>query len=326
MSRKAPTFYVLHGDDEFSLKAQVNEMRQQMGDDLNISEYEGSKVSVADVLSSAKVMPFLSDRRLILVYGMLTYLTRKGASKESKEQLARLVEELPKLPESSRLVFVEYQTLPDKNPVLMAVQQDPAGYAKVFNPPKNPIAWINKQAQTYDVMIEPRAAAALAQAIGEDLRAADNELVKLASYVGRNGFITEKEIALLTPYVPEADVFEMVEALAQRNAQKTIALLHQLLVKGEALQLFGMIIRQFRLLIQARDLLDTGTATKDLPKFLGVPGFVADKLARQARSFGSIDQLEQIYRNLLETDVAIKTGKVEDVLALDLLVAGLAGG
>ncbi len=324
MSRKAPTFYVFHGDDEYSLKAQVNEMRQQMGDDLNISEFEGSKIPVADVLAAAKVMPFLSDRRLVLVTGMLTYLTRKGASKESKDQLARLVAELPTLPESARLVFIEYQTLSEKNPVLGLIGQDPSGYVKLFNPPKNPIAWINKQAQAYDVMIEPRAAAALAQVIGEDLRALDNEIVKLASYVGRNGFITEKEIALLTPYVAQVDVFEMVDALGQRNAQKTTALLHQLLSESDPLQLFGMIIRQFRLLIQARDLLDNGTATKDLPKFLGVPGFVADKLARQARTFGSIDQLEKIYRNLLETDVAIKTGKVEGVLALDLLVAGLA--
>lgn len=325
MSRKAPTFYVFHGEDEYSIKAQVNEMRQQMGDDLNISEYEGSKVSVADVLASARVMPFLSDRRLVLVTGMLTYLTRKGASKDSKDQLARLVTELPSLPESSRLVFIEYQTLSDKHPVLGLIGQDPSGYVKVFNPPKNPIAWINKQAQAYDVMIEPRAAAALAQVVGEDLRALDNEIVKLASYVGRKGFITEKEIALLTPYVAQVDVFEMVDALGQRNAQKTTALLHQLLTESDALQLFGMIIRQFRLLIQTRDLLDNGTAIKDLPKFLGLPGFVAEKLARQARTFGSIDQLEQIYRHLLETDVAIKTSKVEDVLALDLLVAGLAG-
>ncbi|MBZ0321129.1 MAG: DNA polymerase III subunit delta [Anaerolineae bacterium] len=325
MSRKAPTFYVFHGEDEYSIKAQVNEMRQQMGDDLNISEYEGSRIAVADVLASARVMPFLSDRRLLLVTGMLTYLTRKGASKDSKDQLARLVAELPTLPESSRVVFIEYQTLSDKHPVLGLIGQDPSGYVKVFNPPKNPVVWINKQAQAYDVMIEPRAAAALAQVIGEDLRALDNEIVKLASYVGRKGFITEKEIALLTPYVAQVDVFEMVDALGQRNAQKTTALLHQLLAESDALQLFGMIIRQFRLLIQTRDLLDNGTAIKDLPKFLGLPGFVAEKLARQARTFGSIDQLEQIYRHLLETDVAIKTSKVEDVLALDLLVAGLAG-
>jgi DNA polymerase-3 subunit delta len=101
-------------------------------------------------------------------------------------------------------------------------------------------------------------------------------------------------------------------------------LLHRLLADNEPMQLFGMIIRQFRLLIQTRELLESGSGAKDLPRFLDVPGFVADKLARQARSFESLAQLEQIYRHLLETDVAIKTGKIEDTLALDLLVAGLA--
>jgi DNA polymerase-3 subunit delta len=156
------------------------------------------------------------------------------------------------------------------------------------------------------------------------LRAADNELVKLAAYVGVGKVITEHEVALLTPYVAQADVFDMVDALGQRDGPKTTRLLHNLLRDSEPLQLFAMIIRQFRLLIQTREFLDSGVGVRDLPKYLEVPGFVAEKLARQARNFESLAELERIYRYLLDTDVAIKTGRLEAELALDLLVAGLA--
>ncbi len=327
MSRKSPTFYVLHGDDEFSIKARVNDFRRQMGDDLNISEFDGSKSSVAEILAAAQAMPFLSDRRLVLVSGMLSYLARKGASQDSKDQLKRLIVELPQLPESARLVFIESQTLSENHPVLNLIKEDPAGYVKAFNPPKNPTAWITNQAKAYEVEIEPRAAAALASVTSEDLRKADNELFKLASYIGTGGKITEKDVALLTPYVAETNIFDMVDALARRDGKTAMTLLHKLIDtdKQEPMQIFSLIIRQFRLLIQAREVVENGGNSKVIAKSLNVHSFVGEKLASQVRGF-TMPQLERIYRNLLETDLAFKTGKVEIEVGLDLFVAGVTGG
>jgi DNA polymerase-3 subunit delta len=84
-----------------------------------------------------------------------------------------------------------------------------------------------------------------------------------------------------------------------------------------------MIVRQFRLLILAREHLDEGGSPKEIGKAIGVHPYVGEKLAGQVRAF-SIEQLETIYHYLLETDVGIKTGKVDSVLALDLLIAGIS--
>lgn len=192
-------------------------MRAQMGDpgtaDLNISMLDGKAASAAEVLSAASALPFLADKRLVLVSGMLTWLARKGAGKTGKEQLEVLVEGLPHLPDFARVVFVEPDTLSDKHPVLDLARRDPAGFHKLFNPPRDPIQWIKQQArQVYSVDIEQQAAMALAAVIGTDLRAADSELAKLAAYVNRERAITEADVDLLTPYVSEANVFEMVDA------------------------------------------------------------------------------------------------------------------
>ena len=58
---------------------------------------------------------------------------------------------------------------------------------------------------------------------------------------------------------------------------------------------------------------------------MGLHRFVAEKGRRQSRNF-SMEQLETIYRKLLETDLAIKTGRMDQVLALDMLIAGLSRG
>lgn len=328
MSPKAPTFYVLHGPDEFTRCAQVQAMRDQMGDpsmaELNITVLDGKQATTADVLSSARAMPFLSDKRLVIVEGMLTWLTRKGASKSGKAALEKLTEGLTHLPDWARIVFVEPDTLSERNAILSLAKTEPGGYHKEFNPPRNPVKWITDQARAvYDAEIEPAAARALADVIQDDLRVADSELAKLAAYVNGERPITESDVSLLTPYVSEANVFEMVDALGRRDGKTASRLLHRLLEDGEPLQLFGMIVRQFRLLILAREYINAGGNPRGIGKAIGVHPYVGEKLSGQVRAF-SLEQLEKIHHFLLDTDLGIKTGRVDSVLALDLLIASIA--
>jgi len=84
----------------------------------------------------------------------------------------------------------------------------------------------------------------------------------------------------------------------------------------------AMIVRQFRLLLLAREVLDQGGSAKDVQARLKLrSSFEAGKIAEQARRF-SLQTLEGVYRGLLGIDEAIKTGRIEDEVALDGLVAG----
>jgi DNA polymerase-3 subunit delta len=326
MSKRTPTFYVFHGPDEFSCRAQLQTMRTQMGDlaELNTSIFDGKATAAGDVIAAASAIPFLSDKRLVIVEGMLTWLTRKGAGNTGKAQLAELVEGLPRLPDFARIIFVEPGALSDNHPILQLAKTDPAGFHKNFDPPRDPARWIILQArQEYGIEIEPRAAVALASVIGEDLRAADSELAKLATYVNGERPISEDDVKQLTPYTAEVDIFEMVDALGRRDGATAARLLHRLLENDDPLRLFGMVVRQFRLLILAREYLNSGGTPKQIGKAIGVHPYVGEKLGQQVSKF-TLDQLEQIYHYLLETDIGIKTGKVDDMLALDLLIAGIS--
>lgn len=328
MGRRTPTFYVLHGSDEFSLRQQVRSLRAAMGDpataEMNTSVLDGKNTSAAQVLSAARAMPFLSDKRLVIVEGMLSWLARKGAGKTGKAELEELAAGLEDLPPHARIVFVETDTLSDKHPIVVAAKTLPGGFHKLFGPPPNLAAWIRGHArEVYGVDVEPQAAAALAAIIDNDLRAADNEIAKLATYVNGERPITVEDLKLLTTYAAEPDVFEMVDAIGRRDGQTAIRLMHRLLAQDDPLRLFGMIVRQFRLLILAREHLNAGGAMGSLGQAIGVHPFVAKKLSEQVRAF-SMEQLDAIYHHLLDTDLGIKTGKVDGALALDLLIAGIA--
>ncbi|MEZ4517183.1 MAG: hypothetical protein R3C44_10215 [Chloroflexota bacterium] len=86
--------------------------------------------------------------------------------------------------------------------------------------------------------------------------------------------------------------------------------------------LFAMFVRQFRLLIQVKEMAEAGERPPAIAAQLRVPSFVAGKLSQQAQGF-SLPQLEQIYGRLLEIDVETKTGQTDMLTALHLLLAGL---
>jgi DNA polymerase-3 subunit delta len=328
MSKPVPTFYVFHGDDVFRIEEEVAKMRARMGDpataDLNTAAFDEHTATLADVMNAASALPFLADKRLVIVMGWLSWLARSGAGKTGKDTLDQLAAQLPGLPDWARLVFVEREVLKETHPVLRAAAADPRGYVQNFALPKDPTQWIMRRAEHYGAQIEPAAVQALASVVGNDLVAADNELFKLAAYTGGERPIAEADVAALTPYVPEQSVFDMVDALGQRDGQTAIRLLRRLLADGEALGLFAMIVRQFRLLLQAKEHLVTGQGHGPaLVKALNVHRFVGEKLERQSRNFTLAD-LESIYRRLLDLDRRIKTGQIDPELALETLVAGLS--
>ena len=83
-----------------------------------------------------------------------------------------------------------------------------------------------------------------------------------------------------------------------------------------------MVVRQFRLLIQAREILDARGNQNDVARALGVHPFVAEKTTQQAARF-SIESLEAIYHQLLSIDERVKTSQVTLDLAMDTLVVEL---
>jgi DNA polymerase-3 subunit delta len=324
MARPAPTFYVFHGTDEFTRTETLADFRSRLGPadavDLNTTFLDGRRASLAELHHACDAIPFLAEKRLVIVDGLLARVA------EQERLLAELAEYLCQLPETTRLVFVEENPLPDNHPILRLAQQDARGYVKRFDPPDTKALprWVAERVRKHGGEIEPRAAAQLAAAVGADLRLLDQEIVKLVTYVNAEWPITTADVDEVVPYAQAAVIFDLVDALGRRDGRTAAQTLHRLLDAGEhPLGLLAMIVRQFRLLIQVKELKAEGANSRTIAKELGIHPFPARKLHNQATHFTAA-QLEAVYRHLLEADVGIKSGEIEAEVALDLLVAGLA--
>ena len=170
--------------------------------------------------------------------------------------------------------------------------------------------------------IEAGAVNELAAHIGNDLRLLDNEIEKLLIYRA-NQPIRGEDVRTLVASVSESNIFDLVDAIGHRETTRALKLLHDQLNHNAApMYLLTMITRQFRLLLQTRDFAARGKTVEQAAAQLKMHPFVAKKTWAQSLNF-SLPQLEAIYQKLLDTDIAIKTGRNEPMLALDLLVVEL---
>ncbi len=206
---------------------------------------------------------------------------------------------------------------------------------KAFGLPADPVKWLIERAKSKGAELSPQAAQMLATKINRgdkndrdhfdtDSRTyilkLDNELEKLAAFaLGRR--IETRDVELLVPDEDVADIFKFIDAISLRNAADAYKFVRGVIVRGESpLVVLSHIARQTRLLIQAKD--HAGMGPEALAQRIGVHPFAAKKAMQQSGRFERAALVETM-NALLDADIAIKTGRMDEGAALDVLIAAL---
>ncbi len=323
MNAPKPRIYILHGEDEQTRGAALAKLRAGLGADapaaLDYILLKGESLELPALHDAALTMPFFAQRRLVHLRDPLAMPALK--SPKGRKAFLSLLE---RVPPSTALVLESAATLPPKHWLRRWADAHPGiAYQRRYALPDNLTRWIVKRAEEAGGRFTPAAAAELARRVGDDAAAARQEIHKLLAFVNYARPVEPEDVAELTPAPEHPNIFEMVDAIALGRSEKALRLLHQLLQQEEPIRIWGMVIRQFRLLLLAREALNQGITTPPaLAQTLKIHPFVAKKLLPQARRF-RMETLEAIYAALLDTDRAWKTGQTDLPAAMDVLVASL---
>lgn len=340
MPEDKPIVYVLRGDDRQAIKTHIATFIGALGDadmaEMNTTRLDGSTTDLNTLQSAALAMPFLAERRLVILEDALKPYVGRG-----KQALrTKFLTLLDDLPTSTALVLTvedqqkysrregtAWQTLNSSHWFIQWAKT--AGNRVMIidcalPSEGNMPVWISKKAADLGGEFTRDAALMLRDYIGNNTQQALQEIDKLLAYVNYQRPVTAADVEFLTVQDRQSDMFAMVDAIGNRDANKALELLHILLEEMDFIPLFGMVVRQFRLLVQAREILDLGGNEEDLIKTFGLPAFVVRKIQAQARQF-DLPTLEGIYQHLLEIDLGEKTGRMPGEIALDMLIARLAG-
>lgn len=323
MSDQSPSVYLLHGNDEYAIRSFLEErLKPKMGEEtiMDITTVDGGSITIEGIKTETQTVPFLTKRRMVVIDNIKT-MTKGKVNQE------KFISLLDAVPPTTALVLIEDELLENKHFLIKWIKKNPErSWMQVFTLPKGPemTHWILEQAKEMGGSFENQAAQLLASYIDEDPRLAKSEIDKLLIYVEYSRAVTETDVRDLVADVRQGDVFEMVDAIGYGDGQKAMFMLRRLLEDNKPLTLFGMVIRQFRLLIQVRELMDEnpGQDHNAIAHRIGSHPYPIKKIMPQAKIF-TLPQLKTIYHQLSEIDQSIKSFQLEEELALDLLIASL---
>ncbi len=296
--------------------------------DVNITSFDGREVAFAEFCATCSTVPFLAEKRLVVVRGLLSRFERRpgmepGArDRQGAAEWEGVGDYLPTVPETTDVVFADGR-IGARNPLLSAIK--PHADVKIFPLPRgNRLSqWVRERAESRGVEIEPRASQALADMVGPELRVLDSEIQKLAAY-GRGGAITHTDVQELVSNTREASIFMAVDAVIEGRPGVALGHVGKLMQAGSSAgYVLAMLARQVRLLMLAKDLRIQGVAHKEMGPRLGVSGYPLQKTLEQAGA-SAFERLEALHRMLVETDLVTKSTAGNDEVALDMLIAEAA--
>jgi DNA polymerase-3 subunit delta len=321
----SPNVYFLYGNDEFAIARRLKEFEADFTDptsaDMNTARLDARTMTENDLNTAVNAMPFLASKRLVMLSNPSGKYTNPNQRKKFKEFIE-------KVPETARLVIYEDIEPRDLNKhwlVKWSGKKSKLVKTQAFMLPRpwEMTGWIVNETKSQGGEIEPPAAAKLAEMVGVNTRQAGQEIAKLLAYVNWERQVQVQDVEAVSIVTAQESVFDFVDALSTGDSKSAQRLLHRLLENEDVFSLWGMVIRQFRLLLLAREVLDSRGDKDDVARELGVHPFVAKKTTGQAHAF-TLPVLERIYHKLLEIDEGVKTGQFTLELALDTLVVELS--
>ena len=304
--------YLLYGEEAYLKKQYKDKLTKAMlpeSDTVNYAYYEGKGTNPAELIDLAETMPFFADRRLIVV-------ENSGFFKNATLELADYIKNLP---ETACFLFVEsevdkrgkmYKAVKDKGRAVEMGRQDE----------KTLLYWLAGMVKKEGKQIKESTARYLVAKTGTDMENLEKEMEKLFSYTLGQTEITVQDVDEICTTQVTNKIFDMVEAVAAKQQKQALDYYYDLLaLKEPPMRILYLLARQFKLLMEVKDLSGRGYDKPQIAKTAGLHPFVAGKYIKQCRSF-SKEELRSIMEEAANTEEMVKTGRLNDRMSVELFI------
>lgn len=309
------------GEDTYSLNHAIKKIEADFAvanfGDMNIQKLDGASLSFDNLIRSLTAVPFLADKRLLIINNFL---------RDGDEKVRQYIDEnMEKFPQSSEVILVEDGEV-NKNLKLYkkllkikAIEHFPLRKGYELE------QWLGDIAKEKKIPIASAAIKKLIATAGNNSFRLTNELEKLDLFrlAQNHQEITGSDIDEMVESENDQNIFDFIDALGARDSRLALKYLHNLLLGGKNENyILSMIVYQFRNMLIIQDLISRGTVRNQIPAEAELHPFVVGKTIRVLNNF-DLPLLRRIYLRLQQTDFDIKTGRIEPRLALEKLLADL---
>lgn len=319
------TLYLFYGPEDYLKKHYTDSIEKSLLTEdlktLNKVVLEG-KAEINRILDNCETLPIFSDRKVVIVKnsGLFKPVKKTGdTAKKGKPGSDELSAVLQDLPDHVCLVFYE-QEIDKRIKAIDAIKKNGLVVEFAYQKPDELVKWVIKRFKASSIDIDMSTASRLVENCEQGMTEILNEMEKLSSYLGNKQKVTVQDIEKICTKSIKSRVFDLTDAIAEKNSSKALKLLNDMVVLKEPIpKILFMIARQFRQILQVKLLHNEGSNTAEIASKLGLAPFIAGKILKQAGSF-TVEKLKKAMEASLEFDIALKTGKIEDMTAAELLI------
>ena len=304
--------YLLHGEESYLRKQYRDKLKAALvddGDTMNNHYYEGKDTKAEEIIDLAETLPFFASRRVIVIENSGWF--QKGGDK--------MAEYLPGLPDTTYLVFVE--PLIDKRSKLYKVVNKQGRISEFAHQDEQTLKrWVLGMLKKEGKNITAADLQFLLERTGTEMAHIKTEMEKLLCYTMEKSEVTREDIEEVCTKRVQNQIFDMINAIADRNQKRALDLYYDLLtLKEPPMRILALIGRQFNLLLQVKELKKKGYSQVVIAEKTGLHGFIVGKYEKQAAQF-STAKLREALEACVEADENVKTGKMNDVMSVEILI------
>lgn len=327
-NKKLKPLVLIYGEELYILEKIMDAIKSSYVDEqfesLNYIKVDGKTASLSSIIEQAEQMPFMSEKKLMIIQDLNLF----SQSMEGEESFYKYLENTN---QSTLMAFVlKDYSLDKRKKVFKAIKK----YGQIIELPKlkSPelSKWIGAQLQKEKKEIASRDLNYMIEAIGyldrnseKNLFDVKHELDKLIDYLEDEIYVKKESIDAVFVKSLQNNIFALVDNVVENRKEKALGLLDDMLLANEPVnRILFMIIKQYRNLLFSKALVAKGYSQKEVSEKLKVHNFVASKLVAQQQKVKLAD-LKRSYTLCLEADRNLKMGKLEQKLALEVLIAKL---
>ncbi len=307
--------YLLYGEERYLKRQYRDKLKTALcaaDDNMNNHFYDGKGISVGEVIDLAETLPFLAQRRVI-------FMDNSGLFKSGGEQMA---EYLGAQNESTVFVFTETEV--DKRSKLFKAVQSHGCAVEFTQQDENTLKrWVAGVLGREGKKITESTALLLLNKTGTDMENIYMELEKLICYCMDKEVVEPQDVEAVCTTRVSNHIFDMVAAIAEKRQKDALELYYDLLtLKEPPMRILFLIARQCNMLLQAKAMKNKGLSNKEIASGLGVPPFAVNQYVNQASRFKA-SVLRRALVKCVEAEEAVKTGRMNDVMSVEILIVSV---
>jgi DNA polymerase-3 subunit delta len=325
---KQSPLYLIYGTETLRMEQALQLLENSVkgaeeGAELSVSKYDLEETPIGEVIEDAETYPFFGGTKCVIAHHA-SFLTSAKDTSKVEHHLDALLRYAESPAEHSIVVLtVKADKLDERRNIVKALRKHASICECMPLDDSAAFQWLIQRGQSHGLEWEPAAAKRLVETAGPSLQRLQQEAEKLIAYSGGSGKVTLEAVEQLVSRSLDDNVFALTEYVSKKQIDGALRLFHDLLQqKEEPIKLFMLLAKQFRLLLQVKELSVRGYGQQQIASTLGVHPYPV-KLAMDVSKRYPPEELRRVLSSLADMDYQMKTGQIDKVLAIELFLLQL---